>query len=171
MQRGDGGQPRGHRFEQGVRYAFLVAAGREFARMEENVRALVKAEELFLRTPSSQLHVGFQTQFGRQRADFVGERTIACQGQLCLWQFVHDLAQGAQSSENPLLCDQAAGLQQPPLAVCGWLAHQIWQVFQRDGGAVQPQLFRWAPERRELGQQRFAPAEDQPRVRKHLRES
>ena len=77
MQRRRDWQTSRHRFQNGVRDAFLVLIWRRLARVQKKVRARVELHEFRLREKADEVHILRNTETGRQHFQFRLQRSFS----------------------------------------------------------------------------------------------
>src|SRR5687768_10747371 len=149
MFRGQNRETGRHRFQDGVRDAFLVLVGRGLARVQEKMRAGVEIEQFRLRKKAAEMDLGDDAKFLRQFFEVRLERTFARDDELSVREFLLKNGKGAERSRDPFFRNQAASLHEAPAAVCGSVAADEGKLMQRHAGAVDAQAFRRTTERKQ----------------------
>ena len=140
MLRGENGQPARHRFEHGVRNAFLVPVAATLARMQKNVRLIKQLAKLRLRNETGKENLVGHVQLRGQPPQLASQRPFARDRKRRCSMRTREPGKGAQAHPQPLLFDQAAGLEKFPGAVARPLARAKGNFVNRYAGALEPNL-------------------------------
>jgi hypothetical protein len=158
---GDDGEAGGHGFEHGVGDAFLVGFGSEFAGVEEEVGGLVFLLELLGFEPAFEFDVFGQAESGGTGADCFGLGAVAAEDVAQVGMRFDDGLEGVEGGEDAFFGDEAAGLDEAPVAVGRVGALGDLEVVEGDGGAVEAEFFGGAAEGLEAVEEGLAAGEDE----------
>ena len=157
----DDGEAGRHGFEHGVGDAFLVGFGGEFAGVEEEVGGLVFLLELLGFEPAFEFDVLGEAKGGGAGAYFLSLRAVATEDVAQVGMGFDDGLEGVEGGEDAFFGDEAAGLDEAPVAVGGGGALGDVEVVEGDGGAVEAEFFGGAAEGLEAVEEGLAAGEDE----------
>src|SRR5262245_32737706 len=138
------GQSGRHRFQNRVRHTFLVLIGGYFARMQKQMRACVKLEQFPLRQKSNEMHISENPQSIGEHLKLWLERSFASDVKFRFRIVFLKNRKSAQACREAFFRNQPARLYDSPFSIRRRLPVDKWKFIERDPGAIDPQLFRWA---------------------------